>query len=567
MKHLDLRSAWPWLAAALMVAGVRADGPDARLPKKLIATGWDQPNTQRLRQNLAAIEARPFDGTVIVMDGKDRQGALHSMVGVHGGDAWQRQWFQPCIDDLRACRFRRFTDNFLSIGANPGNVDWFDDAGWAEIVDHWRIAAWAARCSGVKGILFDPEPYSTPFAQFGYSAQSQHDRHTFDAYYAQARQRGREVMRAVAAEYPGITLFCYFIHSVNTTALGHRDPRRILETGGYGLYPAFVDGWLDVVPPSITIVDGCEPAYLYNTASEYVEMALRIKGACQELVSPENRAKYRAQVQAGFGMYLDAYWNPKGNPYYIDGRGGSRVERLRANASSALRAADGYVWVYGEQFRWWPTANGGVHRETWPEVLPGCDDALRFARDPLDFGRTRLAALKRTGKLENLAANGDFGAVTVTVEGRPAAWRPDGPPAGWGTWQEDSSHGTFTWDRQSGAAAPGSARVARVGGGCLVQTHSARPGQRYAVRAVRKLQGRGQAAIRVRWQTPEGTWIAESLDQIVDADGPRNQWSELFGVVEVPEGVGRLVILLGASGQASPQDVAWYDDVGLYRLP
>jgi hypothetical protein len=45
-----------------------------------------------------------------------------------------------------------------------------------------------------------------------------------------------------------------------------------------------------------------------------------------------------------------------------------------------------------------------------------------------------------------------------------------------------------------------------------------------------------------------------------------NDWSELFGVVEVPDGVGRLVILLGVKGQKSPDDVVWYDDVKLYQL-
>jgi len=40
----------------------------------------------------------------------------------------------------------------------------------------------------------------------------------------------------------------------------------------------------------------------------------------------------------------------------------------------------------------------------------------------------------------------------------------------------------------------------------------------------------------------------------------------LFGVVEVPEGVGRLSILLGVGGQSAAEDVAWFDDVELYRL-
>jgi hypothetical protein len=57
-----------------------------------------------------------------------------------------------------------------------------------------------------------------------------------------------------------------------------------------------------------------------------------------------------------------------------------------------------------------------------------------------------------------------------------------------------------------------------------------------------------------------------ALDKIIACDGPRDRWGELFGVVEVPEGVGKLVILLGAAGHTSPDDVAWYDDVRLHKL-
>jgi hypothetical protein len=41
----------------------------------------------------------------------------------------------------------------------------------------------------------------------------------------------------------------------------------------------------------------------------------------------------------------------------------------------------------------------------------------------------------------------------------------------------------------------------------------------------------------------------------------------MLGVVQVPEGAARLIILLGIRGQTGEQDVAWYDDVALYRLP
>ncbi len=391
------------LVCALLLTKGAALGEvqDRRVRKKLIATGWDHADSRRLLENLDQMEKRPFDGVVIEITGRTEEDKPCDLRRGFSNQRWRREWFQPCIEHLRACRFRRFTDNFVLLGANPGNVDWFDDDGWQQIAEHWRIAAWVMKQSGFKGILFDPEPYTEPYAPFRYTAQPDRDKHTFDDYYSQARRRGRQVMKVVSEEYPEITILCYFMNSVTAAATGNADPHRALATSGYGLYPAFIDGWLEVASPTLIFVDGCESAYRYNSEREYLEAAVRIKGACQELVSPENRARYRAQVQVGFGIYLDAYWNPKG-PWYINGLGGPRVERLRANVRTALRVADEYVWVYGEKFRWWPTPNRGVREQTWSEALPGCEQALGYVRDPDEYARDQIAALKQTGELVNL---------------------------------------------------------------------------------------------------------------------------------------------------------------------
>ena len=289
-------------------------------------------------------------------------------------------------------------------------------------------------------------------------------------------------------------------------------------------------------------------------------------GRCQELVSPENRAKYRAQVQASFGIYLDAYWNPPESPWYIDGRGGDRV-RLRINATTALRAADEYVWIYGEKFRWWPTPNGRVSAETWPEALPRQRGGAGTRADPVEYARGLISERRKAGRLQNLVANGEFVLEEATdAEGRTVRYCAGGPPAGWGTWQEETSHGTFSWDRETGSAAPGAARSNGVADGCFIQSHAAEPGETYAVRAVRKLAGRGEASIRVRWQTDEGRWTHETEDVLIYAEGPREEWAELFGVAEVPPDAGRLVILLGMRGQQAAEDAVWFDDVELYRV-
>lgn len=559
-----------WLFVALLGVSLAGDeSKDMRRPKKLISTGWDTPDTATLLKNLEEMEKRPFDGVVVAVVGSIDDKRQCPLRYAHQKQDWKREWFQPCIEQMKACKFKRFTDNFIIVNANPGDVDWFDDDGWRSIVDHWRIAAWIAKQGGFKGILFDPEPYRPPSAQFKYAAQPERDKHTFDQYHAQARERGRQVMRAVIEEYPDITLFCYFMDVVCSGAAVHPDPRKALATLGYGLLPPFVDGWFDVIPPAVTVVDGCEMAYMYNTTQQYLESAVAIKGLCQNLVSPENRPKYRAQVQVSFGVYLDAYSNPEGSKYFMKTELPSRLHQLRANVSTALRVADEYVWIYGEKYRWWPTENKGVKPESWPEALPGSEDALRYARDPVEYGRAKLAEPAKANSLANLARNGDFSSDKApgTAPGDvPEDWKEGRPPAGWHAWQTKDSKGEFLWDREVGAKAKGSARAANVADGCFIQSHLVKPSERYAVKAVRRIQGNGDARIRVRWQTEDGKWTHETQDQFVLCDKPTAEWSELFGVVEVPQGVGRLVILLGVSDQRSPQDIIWYDDVELHKL-
>jgi hypothetical protein len=281
---------------------VRAEPPDMRIRKKLIATGWDHPDSRRLLANLAEMEKQPFDGVVIELTGHTDEGKPCPLSVAFSNQKWRKAWFQTNVDELRKCKFTRFTDNFITVGANPGNIDWFDDEGWQGIVEHWQIAAWLAKQSGLKGLLFDPEPYTPPHSQFSYAAQPGRKQHTFDEYVAKARHRGRQVMRAVAEEYPKITIFCYFMNSVSTAATGRADPRPALAPQGYGLYPAMIDGWLDAAPPTVVLVDGCEPAYRYNSRQQFLESAMQIKGACQPgkllLPRPSSRRATRRPASA-----------------------------------------------------------------------------------------------------------------------------------------------------------------------------------------------------------------------------------------------------------------------------
>jgi hypothetical protein len=258
---------------------------------KLIALGWDIPSVETLANHYTEMEKSPFDGVVIdVVAGRGSAQACW-MRTAFAATPWQRSWFMGLSDQLRACQFRQFTDNFVLLGAGSGGVDWYDDAGWAQVVDHWRTAAWFARRSGLRGIVFDPEHYPKSAAQFEYASQRQHGEHGFSDYCAKARERGAEVMKALAEEYPDIVVFCLFLNSQHRAAATTDHPDQLLAPDAYGLLPAFVDGWMDAIPSGVRVIDGCEAAYRYNSGIEYLDASLFVTSTSQRLISPENRAQ------------------------------------------------------------------------------------------------------------------------------------------------------------------------------------------------------------------------------------------------------------------------------------
>ncbi len=79
------------------------------------------------------------------------------------------------------------------------------------------------------------------------------------------------------------------------------------------------------------------------------------RNSAMGLVAPENRLKFKGQVEPGFGLYLDAYINAptnsagKRNSYYFGPENGSRLSHFERNLSEALECAGEYVWLWGEK--------------------------------------------------------------------------------------------------------------------------------------------------------------------------------------------------------------------------
>lgn len=338
------------LAAVTVLLALGALTPigRARPPRKIMQWGWDEPDTAYLRRHLAAMEQSPFDGCVFgVRHGPNGQGGSFTW-NLWGRRRFARQELAAAFEDLRALRPVRFRELFLRVNVAPGDIGWFED--FSPVLSNLRLAAELARAGRARGILLDVEQYQGQVFEFG--AQPLSSAYGWDAYAAQARLRGREVMAALQQGYPGLTVFLTFGHSL-PFVLSDGGRRPLAETH-YGLLAPFLDGLVEAARGGTRLIDGYELSYGFREPAQFAEARRLVHEGVLPIVGP--REAYRQRVRLAFGLWLDYDWRRQG-------WSATDLERNYFTPTvfqTALRAAqaetDGYVWVYGENMRWWGDA-------------------------------------------------------------------------------------------------------------------------------------------------------------------------------------------------------------------
>jgi hypothetical protein len=338
------------LAITILCALAASSAFAGTVDKKLIEYGWDAPDTLYIREHVREMEKIPFDGVVIRINPR----------GVPGnwGNGWKvfsKKRFEPkdydfAIADLKATKFKQFTDNFIQVLSAPGDVDWFDPE-WSAVAHNAACFAKVAKQTGCVGIMFDPEMY-TDFKLWGYKLLPKQNRaaHSFEQYQAKARQRGREFMRAINNEFPDITILCLYGMSMPyvqsrayvTTPLINID---------YSLLASFYDGMYEAATPKTTIVDGYEWSYGYRTKQQFNDGRARILTGSKGLSDVPR--EFAQHVRAGFGIWAD--WDSNAVGWHMDdySRNYFTPAGFRASLNYAMETSDRYVWVYSERFSWW----------------------------------------------------------------------------------------------------------------------------------------------------------------------------------------------------------------------
>lgn len=539
---------WGCLSAASLFAD----------PPRIITCGWNAPTTIQFARDASRMQSSGFSGAVL--DIRSDAGMPHPFWSAHSSDDWSSLTFGAGVDPLRNADVGKLTSAYLLVKANPGDVDWLDDEGWAAIVDHWRIAARIAKRGKLRGLLFDPEPYSEPFRQFQYSRQEAAIDHSFEAYRAAARKRGREVMTAVIAEFPEAELVSYFLMSYlvrdhryrGPSPVGRSDEAWCLAGHSYGLLPAFLDGWLDVLPPTVTLFDGCEYAYWHKSANDFAQEADDVRRRGVQLVSPENRDKYAKQLKVAFPIYMDAMHPDLAGRYTLEPESPDRLALLRRNLAAAIDYGDGLVWIYGEHGRWWPepgeTAlwhNKDVYPE-WPTLIPGCDVVLK---EVVEATGTRPVA-----KLQPLSLPDRRGATRNDVAVQWSTWVGNGPMAD--TPSGDANVSEDIVVIRGAAEAAGLATV------------TVEPNEQFCVSVHVQQTGRALTSLAVQFKTADGKWLESNSHNVVafPEDGVPESWRAIHATVTVPQGIYTMVVICSAVQQWDQSDVVQFKDLQIERV-
>jgi len=406
------------------------------LQKKLIKCGWDFPRPVEVVEQIRDMEKEPFDG--IIMDLRPMSNVFFT------NKKWDEEWGQDKwaaeLEALEQIEWGKFTDNFILMLAKS-EVDWFSDEDWEAVLHNVGLVAQAAQVGRCKGVAFDAEPYG--FNPWHYPSQVRAGEKSFAEYSARVRQRGAQFMAKIQEYLPAPVIHSFFMMSYFIHVAQVSDPevqQARLADQYYSLYPAFINGWLDVASPDAVITDGNEASFYYADTFEFYKAYHDITQIGLGLIAPENRRKYRAQVQCSHGLYADQLFNRRGRKY-IESYMTPEEQKLRAehNIYYALHTADEYAWLYTEKMNWWESKD-------MPE---GLREAVISAREklargaPLGFDMQEVMAKVYARREEEIANSLIKRSAEVLRRGAS-----DNPPVidgrlGRDTWQKFSVLGPF----------------------------------------------------------------------------------------------------------------------------
>ena len=497
---------------------------------------WNTGSPEAIAARANEIAAAGVDGVCYFLWANDADGRTVTSRGVMHEPVWRDGLFASQLSALRAMTAKPgLRESYLAFFRSPDRrFDWRDDAAWAIASNNLAVTARIARKSGFVGLRADHEDYKL-VRQF----QRLKDDPPMEELRNLVRRRARETFGGAFAEFPAAKVsFSWFLSSSRGFFLAE-DARRAAEDAG-DLWPAFVDGILDVLPSQAVIYDGDETAYEYRAEDfEYLIGADSVRRGGIRLVSAENREKYVRQVRYAPGIYVEMHCQTNAaTKWYRAPWNGSKGNAFRRDFARAFEAADdGLVWIFSEKHPivdWGAKGcpNGGVGKVRVQDVLDGFGPSIRAIKDP--------AAFLRDDFIASLSSN---------VLGKIGSW-----------FERDV--GKFRMEATGGLTGGTAYVLENALNGCLTCGASAVPGEIYVIRASAKRSGGGFSAT-VRFNRGRKMRFFVPAKALSFGAPDANGWCMAEGVVVIPEGVDSFTLLLGAKQEKG--ESCRFSDIGIWR--
>ena len=537
----------------LFAASVLAAGAGAYAAPKLIIHGWDLADTPPsvVAANIDKFAGLSVDGlTVHVPPTRQADGTTIHYRSIMQDPPWRYESLEVHEPALKAVAAHpAMRETFLTclwLYDHGHRLDWTDDAEWRRFAGNMRVLARLARRCGQKGLFIDAEDYSKERQFYRLPHEP-----AYDEAARLARQRGREVFKGVFDEFPEAVVLSFWFFSHCRSALEMADPAAAVRDSGF-LWPHFINGILDAMPMTATLVDGDECAYKYDTRASFDDGAVKQLMRAVPLVAPENRDKFRARMRVGFGQYIDMYVNEKvpGSSWYFPPVGESRLEHFRRNLEHASHTAE-YIWIYGEKLSWvdWrddasvkPRRRYSRH-DTWESRLPGLSAMLAELRDPVLAARSAADRL-RAANAENLYA--------ANVRRK------------WTHFDPKSKAGDFAVAQGAGGQPTTVEAIGVAGGSYHVPVDGVREGDAYVVDLY--IRGEVEGYAEGIWRTGGPfNWKLGRYPlplSAPDSSGRRR----CSRILHAPAGVDGLMFRINASRQAAG-DRASFEDIAIFKVP
>ena len=313
-----------------------------------------------IRDRFAHIESQPFDGmTISTPTGRK----------LMNGSA--RTYAQMSLDfgPLNGLVFKHVKHNFALVNVRRP-ADFFDD--WSVTIENFRLLARILKVKRIEGIFFDNEEYDG--GVFKYPADCSYPSKSLTEYQDQARLRGRQIMEAMAREYPA--LVCVALHGPYSSFAGTPDQVRGGQTNWSTeqLRGPFSAGLVEGLGKRSTFVDGGE-VYAYRTEDDfqlsydYRKNTIASAEANCPFIPEPLRPLWPLRVNIAFGVYNHPFAGAPMDPAI-----------LRTTLERALKRADRYVWLYTEKMNW--NAPGETTQD-WVDAVAGARAAAATpAADP-----------------------------------------------------------------------------------------------------------------------------------------------------------------------------------------